>query len=363
MQVVRKAVNGRNQVLALRGEMIQLLRACAANHRLVPLQLNLYKRMVDAFRLEKKPGFASLLRLSDQLEAESGRLSGPVEGVGHFDHGRLHESLNPDTPWLYDLPLRSQSVILRFLNSLRNDSLFLADRLSYLTTSQLKGLAKPHRQFTSNESPAELPSSMNRLNFRNLQRPRTKTVDIPSVEDISRDPLRLLILGCFDANARPDSKERARQLDVWSSACARVIEDGRPGSDEFCLAVLDNFADLSQWALRPKLELFLMDLMHLGASIVDPSAAGPPSLSAPDGQSQQSPVSVSDFFDKAVRSLLRLIISVPGASGVPHAALSLIRATIDKVGSPQTKIKARSFFVFKWFCTSFLSNALLFPEV
>lgn len=185
----------------------------------------------------------------------------------------------------------------------------------------------------------------------------------PSVEDLMGDPLLLLIHGVFDSSSDQDSRERLRQLDVWSSVCSRLVEEGKPGSDEFCITILNAFAESPKWSIEPRLELFLAELVATGGPLLEAQAGQTPNFTQMSNVQQlENSIAVSNFFDQALVSLLDLVGDA-SPSGVPAGALNLIRCVLDKINNQERKITARNFFFLRWYCASFLFNALVYPEV
>lgn len=130
------------------------------------------------------------------------------------------------------------------------------------------------------------------------------------------------------------------------------------GSNEFCFAVLEILADLTPWELGPKLELFLMELMHTGRFITSSTSH----VSGAKDFPEPTESSIPAFFDSAVDALLDVVTGSAPFS-VPTVSLHLIHATLQKLDDPQKTARARRFFVYTWYCNTFLSSALLYPEV
>lgn len=354
MRLVQRAQNARSRAVALQRELLHLLFECGSQTRCLGMQSYLYKRLVECFRNEAKPAFVSLF---EQMETSvRGEPSSREADIGKPpEHYQSGERRSVGTSWISTFPTHARTALMRLLNNLRTKPAFLADRISSLKTSQLRNLAKPHLPSGRTESADSSPNS--RLDLR-LLRPWAKTSP-QCPDEVPQDPLRVMILSCFDVTSTRGYSERGRLLDVWSTACARLIEDQRQGSNEFCFAVLEIFAELSSWDLNTKLELLLLELMHTGSFLLG-NANG--SNTAAKSALDPAEVSASAFFDQAVETLLDLLTSSASFS-VPDVALDLIHATLRKLDDPLKIARARRFFVFTWYCNTFLFNALLFPEV
>lgn len=223
---------------------------------------------------------------------------------------------------------------------------------------------KPHRQTLAPESVLEASPGYSKFDPRNFQRNLPRKVESStSSTSMMHDPLFLFLNGIFDPMSRWNSPERNRQLGIWSSVCARIIEEGKPGSDDLCLVVLDSFSEFTPWTVKPELELFLQNLVNTGHFIVDPQADQHNASLPIEIRNARIAVAISEFFDEATTTLLELITKGTSSAGIPRAALDLVHATLSKIKDTERRNKARSFFVSRWFCTSFLSHALLFPEV
>ena len=349
----------------LQDEAYGLFHKCGSCDRFLTVQTHLYRRMVECFRTDKKNAFASLYSRAmshpNFADLEVPRL-GLEENSGAINSPSL--GMLSGTSWIQRLPLESQHSLMEFLARIRTDPLFVAERISKLSETQLKRLTRPHRQHAPVESTSQTSRSHGRYDPRGFQRSMAKPSDqAPSVDELMGDPLMLLIHGLFDPSGGPRSAERLRQLDVWSSVCCKLIENSKPGSDEFCITVLNAFAETADWPLVPKLELFLAETAISGSQFLE-------SLSARGvdyGHAQPSPPTdasarVSAFFDRAINSFLDLIVT-DCAQAMPDRALEMIRSILHKIQNQERRLTARNFFFLRWYCASFLYNAMVFPEV
>ena len=349
----------------LRSRVNQLLHECGTAGRSLSLHSQLYPRMARCVQDDRMTIFGSLYAQSplvSRLESSNipqPTLAGPVRDIGlSANHP------NAPIPWMHKLPSRSQRSIIEFLSSIRNDSSFLADRIAKLSSFQLNNLARPHRQQPVTDSVLRSSPSFSKLDPRSFHRHPARPSDrTPTSEELLRDPLFILIHCIFDLSSIMGSMEKFRQLDVWSSVCARVIEDGKPGSDDFCLSVVDAFAAFGRWALEPELETFLTELLDTGAFILEPEVNQMVNFKEPvEPHSTPFSVAVAEYFNRALQTLIHLLVGNLPSNYGPATGLDLIRATLDKVRDPEKRTKARNFFISRWYCASFLSNALLYPE-
>ena len=342
-----------------------LLDTCGTNSRFLPVQSRLYRQMVQCLRAEEKASFAALNSQLLSLRSMCGL------GRGAPALGQLANTLDAvpmdslESSWIHRLPEPSRSSFTSFLSRLRCDPAFLADCISRLASSQLVNLAKPHRQASLLDPLASPnPSIFSKLDTKGSpRRPSRSNKGLVSLEQLAQDPLLLLMDGLFDRSAPGGAREARRRLDAWSTVCARIIGDGKPGSDDFCLAVIELFQTPGSAGPICGLEIFLLHLIQKAdplLSMHSPTANSPKTMEtkAPD-----FPAGSSDFVQEAIEPLLDLLLrrSQPYASS--NSSLDLIRAILEKIESPEKKAKARIFFVLRWFCSQFLASALVTPEV
>ena len=352
---------------ALESQLRSLLDTCGTNGRFLPIQSHLYRQMVHCFRAEEKMPFAALY--SQLLSLRS--MCGLGRGVPALSQsGKPLDALPMDNfeplSWIHRLPGHSQPSLLSFLSRLRSDTSFLADCISRLSSSQLINLAKPHRQASILEPLASSNASIfskldTKGNHRGLSRSSRGLV---SLEQLVQDPLLLLADGLFNTAGLGGPYEARRRLDAWSSVCARIVEDGKPGSNDFCLALIDLFRAPGGPLAIPGLENFLLNLIQKGDSSLSidlPSALN--SSKAADVQNRDTPTGTSASIQEAVEPLLDLLLEDHQPYTSPMSSLDLIRAILEKIESPEKKMKARGFFVSRWFCSQFLASAVVTPEV
>ena len=348
----------------LQDEAYGLFQKCGSSDRFLTVQVQLYRRMVECFQSDKKTAFASLYhKAMSYPDFGDLKLCGPnfeddLSGLGH-----VADFLASDPSWINRLPTESRKSLMEFLSSMRSEPSFIADRISRLSPTQMKNLVQPHRP-QATESVFQTNQAYGRFDSRGFHRHMAKPNEPnPSVEDLMRDPLLLLIHGIFDSSSEPGSPERLRQMDVWSSVCARLVEEGKPGSDEFCITVLNAFAESPKCSVEPRLELFLAELIATGGPLLEAQAGQTPNFTqTANPQQLETSIAVSDFFDRALTSMLDLVGDV-SLLGSPTGALDLIRCVLDKIENQERKITARNFFFWRWYCASFLFNALVYPEV
>ena len=349
----------------LQDETFGLFHKCGSCDRLLTVQNLLFRRMVECFRNDRKNAFGSLYSKAmsyptfADLEAPKLTLD---DGPETSDYPS--PEIQADSSWIQRLSPDSRHGLMQFLTQIRTDPSFVAERISRLSESQLKRLTRSHRQHAHGESVLQTNRSYGRYDPRGFHRSMAKPSEhTPSIDELMGDPLMLLIHGLFDSSSGPQSPERRRQLAVWSSVCCRLIEEGKPGSDDFCITVLNAFAEVSDWPLASRLELFLAELVTSGGPLLENlNSRATHSGQLPNREYSDSSALFSNFFDKALNSLLDLFVVDP-EQAVPEQAMAVLRSILDRIENQERRLTARNFFFLRWFCGSFLYNAIVFPEV
>ncbi|MCJ1247928.1 hypothetical protein MMC30_005143 [Trapelia coarctata] len=359
IQSIETEAHHTRRFVFLQSHVQELIRHCGISGRLIPRQSHLYRLMLSCFKADNSTTFASLYTQSVRMRDSctySHKLVEPHVG----SQSPLQPLLGPSASWIHILPAVVQKGVLQLLHRIRTDSGFLATRMANLSSSQLNKLVHPHRRSAGSDSILQT-SGVFKYAQGTLPQKLSKAKDDPTSQvGLQRDPLLLLVHGIFDTSSGPTSQESRRQRNVWSTTCARVIEAAKPGSDEVCTAILDAFGNMYPWPMKAQLELFLMELMQSGAFLLDPAVIQTVDFTKPEGRPTGKDPTASEFFAGALRTLTALLTD-SSTPGIPQGVLELIRAILRKVESPDRKAKAKKFFV-RWYCTSFISNILKYPE-
>ena len=249
------------------------------------------------------------------------------------------------------------------ITRIRSDTNFLARYLTKSSSAHLNQLAHPHRQAAATESVLRNPTGSGSFRGSVYFNPSKSKDDLEPLGDVEHDPLFLLINCVFQTSNDPSLSERSFQCDVWSTVCAQIVEEGKADSDEFCLAILDVFAGIDSWPMKPQLETFLTELMQSGTFVLEPSANQVVDFTKPTETSESSGAAkIRGFFENALRTLTQLLTRGLAEDAIPKTVLDLIHATLIKINDPVKRTKAQKFFI-RWYCTSYISNALIYPEV
>ncbi|KAL8998387.1 MAG: hypothetical protein Q9169_002515 [Polycauliona sp. 2 TL-2023] len=339
-----------------------LTRTCGINGRLIPSLGHAHRAMADCFQNGDSTGFAKIYRTCENLmEAEA---THPVEASTVDLEGPVEHTQAAPMSWFERLPQDCQEGVINFLSDLRTDNNSLAHRLSSLSCSELMELlgrshtsrrpqsifqGQPQRSTVGHSR--SLPSQETELilkNFRNFHQ---------------GDPFFILFHGIFRAEGNERSKEQYLKNQIWSTACARIIADGRPGSDDFTTCTLDAFSDGSTWSLTPRLETYISQVLQAGAFLVDPASRESSDLKEPlEIRNANAVIAKSNFFDQALKDLLDLLLSFSPVSMLPAGLHTFISCTLGKIHNAEVRKRARNFIVSKWFVSSILAQALTNPE-
>jgi hypothetical protein len=178
------------------------------------------------------------------------------------------------------------------------------------------------------------------------------------------DPLSALIYTIFANSSGPDSSEDLRRTDAWATTCARLITEDKVGGEALVRGVLDTFAGMREWPAKANLELFLMSVLQEGHFILEGVEGHSP---IPIELASKDPDKVSEvdkFFERSIRRLLGIIDDEPNAGGMPEGIMEIASAILKKMGqSKRLRHRAETYILHRWFFQSYLTNALIWPEV
>ncbi|KAL8658711.1 MAG: hypothetical protein Q9226_000825 [Calogaya cf. arnoldii] len=339
-----------------------LTRTCGINGRLIPSLEHAHRAMADCYQNGDSTGFAKVNRTCENLVEAC--MDHPAEAsLVSLEDPTDHRYAAPKS-WYERLPPDCQDVIVSFLSSLRTDNNFLADRLSSLSFSELDELLcrsntsrRPHSIFQGQHQ----RSTAGRI--RSLANQENELTLVKLRNFHQGDPFFALSHGIFGTAFTKGSREGLRKGHVWSTACARVIAEGRPGSDDFTTCTLDAFFDSSKWSLKPQLETFITKVLLEGAFLVDPTSRDSADLKEPlEIRNANVVIAKSDFFDQALKDLLGILTSSLPLTMLPEGLHTFITYILGRIHNAGVRTRARNFIVSKWFVSSILAQALTTPE-
>jgi hypothetical protein len=333
-----------------------------------------HRTLVDELRVDDRKGFATLYdairdvqdscdatRRFALLDAElglEGRAQAPSQTVPEM--GRT-----PPSSFMHVLPPRTRRDLLAFISKLRSDPDFLADRIGSLSKDELTSLTAFHHFLDPVDSVMPSNSRGKAAASAHNRTPEHRPGPVEQLLSFQRhDPLAALLFTIFADSSGPSSSEDLRRTDVWSSACVRLITEGRSGGEHFLRIVLHIWASMREWPWKDRLELCLMEILQEGASLLDKS-----DHVAPSERSRLEPLmakgnpSADQFYDLAVLRLFEAIDHDAKAGGVPGAVVELANAILTKMKGSKKHRTAQTFIVSKWYFSTFLMNAIIYPEV
>ncbi|KAL9084309.1 MAG: hypothetical protein Q9165_008137 [Trypethelium subeluteriae] len=329
-----------------------------------------HKTLVDHFRSEDKKSFAALYNAIHDVRSSCDATRRYALLEPDMDINRTkpasNERVTSFSTFMHEIPPKVRDELLHFISEIRTNPDFLADRLALLSQQELASLTA----FRQTKDPIE---SVMPLHSRARNAPGNKSVstNVPSpVERVlslqRHDPLSALLHTIFANSAGPDSAEDLRRTDIWSTACARLITEHKPGGEKFVMAVLDAWTAMREWPGKSHLELYLMEILQDGHFLLEKAEEQSAKLRAQaETVSTKESIAADDFYDRAVRRLFEVIDGEPGAGGLPAGALEIGTAIIRKLelsNSKSPRLAAPYFIVALWFFSTFLLNAIIHPE-
>ncbi|KAL9028173.1 MAG: hypothetical protein Q9196_003420 [Gyalolechia fulgens] len=355
----------RSQTVTLRNTLDNLVLADGINRRLLPSLSIAYQGMTDCYQNGDQAGFADLYRACEDLRNTcKSHVSGEDPAV-NLSPPLLDQGLQHPNSWLARLPPDCQEHLLDFITRLRTDPHFLADRLSAVP---FDAFAEFLSRSSTSQNLYPMLGAHHRRQISGHDWDASLRGGSPLLEKLRRfqqgDALFVLFHAIFDSSCGPETKEYFRRTQVWSTACAKVITEGKPGSDVLTLTALNAFSDTSNWHLAPRIESYIADMLQEGAFLVDPALrSSNKSMEPLEIRNANAAIASSRFFDKALKDLLAILTNSSPAQMVPDGLLQFIRSTLLNISSTEVRGRARKFIAFKWFFSSFLGRVLTYPEV
>lgn len=321
-----------------------------------------FRSLVDSFRFDDKKGFASLYNAVQDVRRsceETWRHAELDFGMPPKEVQETGLAAGQDPIFMHQLPTWIQDALLGFLSKIRTDPDFLANRIASLSPAELASLTAFHQALDTVDSvmPGQprgrQPGHRFNRNSAFLPTPVERLLSFQR-----HDPLSALLHTCFAPS------EDLQRVKIWSATCARVITEGKSGSEQLVCSVFNAWAAMKEWPFKTKLEVYLLQMLQDSAPMLEavgepqPGAKGPTEL-----RSSKDAIALEDFFDMALRKLFEVLDDERLGSPIPPGVFELSRAILDKVKDPKKKLAAETFIVSKWFFSTFLSNAIMCPEV
>ena len=343
--------------------------SAALSARLVHCGELSYRTMIENFRSDDRTTFTRLynaihdVRASCDATRRYAMLEPEFEGEKHKT-ARVIECTNSFSTFMHEIPQKIRNELLMFIAELRTNPEFLASRLVALNQQELMAL-------TSFRPPLDPRDAVMATGGKPNQR-KQATAPVPNpVERLlsfqRHDPLSALIYTVFANSSGPDSAEDLRRTDAWATTCARLIVEAKAGGEPIIRSVLDAWAGMRDWPAKNNLELYLMNVLQDGQFLIDrwEAHASRPASGIAQMTDKELEYATEEFFDRCVKKLFDVIDDEPSAGGIPEGVLEIGQAIMKKLSGPHKKFRhaAETVIIHRWFFSSYLRNALIWPEV
>ena len=315
----------------------------------------LQKTLAECIRAEDKERFVSLqnaLKNALALRQQDRQLSDP-EASATDSHFPLHQ-----------LPETALALTKQFLSAMRQDGDFLANRIASLSHQELLALLPEQLAARSSDSVFGSSTGSRSRVSAHLGYLADVQTDLLSSGSFS-STLETMILSVRDLSM-PQAIEERRSLDLWSTVCARLIIQQKPGSEKLVPAVVDVWTSSCQWPGKTKIDLWIAETLRKGAFLLEqPSKQsfrirvhGRADSSADDEKKSE------EFYSQATDALLELLADSSNVSVIPNKALEMCRAIWTKLQtSPGHQRGFPHFILTRWLFSSFLVQVVTLPEV
>ena len=355
-----------SRIIILKQQQRTLQRALALSARLSRTLSQVQAGLVETLKNGDKSGFANAYHTTVDLKDTCSSLwhrrnksSDPTNEDRNVSSTREPDSLT----FMDKLPTASQADVLEFVHLLRTSSSFMVDRIKRLNPSQVSALASSPKMYIPKDS---VFSSIARGTSQASQQKRNAAFS-NSLRDTAwslerTTPVSALLFNVYSPRPSPDSDDYLIRLDTWSSTCACLYSHSDQAYHYLLNEVLNAFASLHEWSVKPRMDLFLMNLLQTGAFLLEPVDDD---LNSNDFR---FPISdplrteeAEDFFDNAVQELFTILNDVHG--GLPFGALHFGSAVLGKLSQHEKQSSFRGFLFYSWYFCEFLFSALTMPEV
>ncbi|KAK7517030.1 uncharacterized protein IWZ02DRAFT_456993 [Phyllosticta citriasiana] len=341
----------------------------ALSARLVHCGELVHRALVDYFRSDDKKGFAALYNALHDVRSSCDATRRYALLEPDLDFAKSKTLLNEPrihsfSTFMHEIPSKTRDELLEFLSELRTNPDFLASRITSLSQQELAALTTFRQALDPVDSVMALQAR-----GKSVSQKSQNSLGPSAVERLlsfqRHDPLSALIYTIFANSSGPDSAEDLRRTDIWATTCARLITEAKPGSDKFIKSVLDAWAGMREWSGRANLELYLMQILQDGQFLLDKAEEQTPrQRGQPDSRNTKDTIAADDFYERSVKRLFEVIDDEPSAGGIPEGSLEIGLAILKKLedSSRKHRTAAQTFVISRWFFSSYLLNAIIFPE-
>ena len=343
----------------IQDRLYQAQNAAARASRLAQTARSVQRTLAECIKSEDKHSFLNLCNAFhdalDCTEAPSGNnLARATESVRNVDY--------PNS-FLDAIGTESRAVILDFIGKVRHNGNFVADRLAGLTHKELGSLLPEKGQPRSSESIfGSSPRTSSRTSRHLGFVADGQTELLASFEYGS--PLETLIFsvrGDSDITLAGDPVA----TDLWSTVCAKLISEQKPGFERFVPAVINMWAMSSPWLGKERLSMWISQVLQDGMPLLEQPSKQTFRVRT-QGQAEttaENEARIGQFLTNSVNSLLALLGDPKGASVLPEGALNMCQAISRKLQPSHHQQQAFPNFVLtRWLFSSFLLDAITLPE-
>lgn len=350
----------RLQCQALASQVHGLLVCSGVARRLIRCIQSAYRSLVNRYRTDQKDDFVALYNaLVDLQECRDSRLW-TLPPTLRYQNGDATEPLPmPARSWIAKLPFESQEIVVGFMTRIRMEPGFLARRIISLHPSELSAIIFPHQSPSVVDSIIHNHQSGKAQTSRSLDSSGYVSFGVDHLRHLQRcDHLSSLLYTVFDDSSEIGSHEDIRRTDAWSTVCASVLTGANRGSERFVETVLDAWAALRVWELKPQLEVLLLKMLQDGATLLEPPINQSKGFNEPAVAS-----TVSDLLDQGLHAFFELLGAGATLGYLPNGVLDLARAIFQKIKDPEQAKKAKNDIVMGWCFSKFFYRVITYPEV
>ncbi|KAF2402959.1 hypothetical protein EJ06DRAFT_554510 [Trichodelitschia bisporula] len=326
-----------------------------------------YRTLIENFRSDDRKSFATLYNAIHDVRSSCDAtrryaLLEPDMETGKTRLSSKAETTNFST-FMHELPSQVRNPLIEFVSEIRTNPDFLAARIASLSQAEFFAL-------TGFRPPLDPQESVMALSKNAPMKKPVSSVPSPVERLLSfqrHDPVSALIYTVFASSSGPDSAEDLRRTDAWATTCARLITEAKPGSTRLIGSVLDAWAGMRDWPAKVNIELFLMQVLQEGQFILEKADTQPSKTGAlgdmVEATAKQLEYAAEEFFDRSVKKLFDVIDDEPSAGGMPEGVLEIGSAILKKLShAKKLRHAAEIVIIHRWFFSSFLLSALIFPE-
>lgn len=331
--------------------------------RLLRVAVTSQKGLVESFKHGDKSGFAAIYNaIHDIRETCDSTTRRHI-----LDHDPLVGT--PNNPVKGKLPNfaerlspNSRTDLLDILTLIRTDSQFLFHCISNLTPSQLSAFVSPVHSLElcgSGSSPLD-SRGRNQASFFKRNASHSPVFKEHAFSFERTDPLSTLIFNVYATTLGSESAEHSLRLDVWSSTCAKLVSHGGSGQYTFVGHLFNIWSGFGEWKVKPKFEIYLMDVLQKGAFLLEHSNNRSPGVDGDYLDPMRTDLA-EQFFRSSVQDLFAVLDDSDG--GFPPGALEFGKCVVEKLGFTEARRRFLGYMFYQWFFCKFLHNAICFPEV